>query len=176
MKAIAPKDWLAETGSFYSSVHGYKRKRNEDFIKYNFRGLKNIYLRNGYTLHNEGDGVFARVEKPWELEKAIVLALVESDCPLSAEAFRFLRRTVSMTRSEIALLLGIKARDVLMWEYQAKEIPVAAELVIRALAKEHYSGFAELALTVSVISRFKKQAEVDIHLEYANDRWSVVED
>lgn len=177
MNAVSKIEILMEPGSVYSPVHGRKQHPRGDFINYDCRGLRNIYLRNGYTLHSADDGVFARVEKPLELEREVVLACVESACPLSGEAFRFLRKRVSMTRSELARLLGTKARDVLMWEYQRKEIPVVAEFVMRALAKEHFSGFAELALTASVIGCCsEKHAKTDIQLEYVNERWSRVED
>lgn len=176
MKIAMQNEFLTEPGGIYSPVHGHKQNSCGDFINYDCRGLRNVYLRNGYALHSARDGVFAKVEKPLELERAVVLALVDSVCPLSAEAFRFLRKLVSLNRSELARLLGVKARDVFMWEYQVKEIPVVAEFVVRALAKEHITGFAELALTASVISCYEKHAKMDILLEYVNERWSRVGD
>lgn len=176
MNALLKDESLALPGSLYSPVHGYKRTLHGNYINYDCRGLRNVFLRNGYTLHSASDGVFAKVENPLELERTVVLALVECTCPLSAEAVRFLRKVVSLTRPELARLLGVKAREVLMWEYQAKQIPVAAELVIRALAKEHFSGFAELALTASVMRRFDKPAEREIQLEYTHGGWARLED
>ena len=140
-------------------------------ISFMTRGLAGIRLRNGFTIVEEGMRLIARVQRPLELDRAIVIMLVNSNKPLSAASFRFLRKVASINRAELASMLGVTQRQVLFWEYSEDRIPAPVELIVRSLAKEHFSGFAEIALVSNTMRRLQSGPPDALELEFLGDRW-----
>jgi putative transcriptional regulator len=108
-----------------------------DTLHYNSCGLPNIYLAGGFTRHktNYGDGVsIVNVEG---LHRAIGESLICSERSLSGPEIRFLRKEMKLTQDLLAEFLKIGTQQVARWEKEECSIPGPADILVRALYKQH---------------------------------------
>ena len=85
---------------------------------YHYRecGLENIWLLNGYELHNTDYGSGVSFQDPEGLDAAIALSLTEKPARLSGKEFRFLRIMLDMSQKGVGEYFGKDAQTVALWE------------------------------------------------------------
>ena len=104
---------------------------------YHYRecGLDNVWLLNGYELHDTpyGKGVsFVDVEG---LDAAIAKALTEKPAPLTGRELRFLRIMLDMSQKSLGELFGKSAQTVALWE-KSEALNPEVEYLIRHVYRQ----------------------------------------
>lgn len=101
-------------------------------LHYRQCGLDDVYLLNGYTIHETpyGDGV--SVEDVEGLHRAIARNIVRHKGLLDAKEIRFLRKMLGFTQADLARKLRCDTQTVARWEKGQTEINGASDLCIRA--------------------------------------------
>lgn len=94
-------------------------------------GLDDVYLLNGFIIHETQEGRGVSIERLDDLHRAIALRLVSHRKRLSPKEFRFLRKQMEMTQNELADMLGVDAQTVARYEKGETSISGPADHLIR---------------------------------------------
>jgi putative transcriptional regulator len=127
--------------------------------QYTESGLRNVWLRNGYTLSDTPYGPAVEVQNLHGLIRAIVSALVQKTSTLTSPEIRYLRHYLDLSQKDFAKFVGVQEQTVSLWERSKQRIPKSADIVLRALVAEALSGgklqFRELldAITRSEVAK-----------------------
>lgn len=128
-------------------------------------GLKNVWLVNGYTLHETpyGQGVsFKDVEG---LTRAVSLALARKPGKLTGAEFRYLRQAgLGMSQPSLGKVLGADAQSIARWEKSGK-VPKWANRMIRLVFEAHADGDAAIRRVVERINDIDRLVNRRIVLE-----------
>lgn len=117
----------------YMSFRG--RKAAPKPYRYVECGLDNIYLRNGFKIHETPYGRGVSFENLRGLHKAIVRALFVKKGWLEPQEFRFLRNHLKLTQGEFADLIGTTRQNIGRWERgDTDDIPGPADRLARLCA------------------------------------------
>lgn len=104
--------------------------------KYEECGLPNIWLANGYTLHNTAYGEAVAIDDVEGLHRAIGRSLIEKGGRLTGAEFRFLRTELDMSQKTLGRLLGKTEQAVAKWEKGDSSLPQLADASVRQLYRE----------------------------------------
>lgn len=104
---------------------------------YTLCGLDNVWLLNGYTLHETefGDGV--SFDDPEGLDKEIARHLIEYKPVLDGKEFRFLRKHLGLSQKRLSDFFGNDEQSVAIWEKNNK-VPAWADRMMRALVTQFH--------------------------------------
>ncbi|ONF45542.1 helix-turn-helix domain-containing protein [Methylobacterium radiotolerans] len=112
---------------------------------YEESGLENVYLENGYTIHQTTYGEGVSIQDTEGLHKAIGRCIVSEPNRISGAELRFLRLEMELTQRALAGLLGSAEQNVRNWEKVRKRpIPGAADRLLRALYTEYVDGRSDV--------------------------------
>lgn len=101
-------------------------------LHYRQCGLDDVYLINGYTIHETSYGGGVSVENVDGLHQAIARNIVRHKRMLGAKEIRFLRKMLGFTQADLARKLRYDTQSVARWEKGQTEINGASDLCIRA--------------------------------------------
>ncbi len=140
-------------------------------------GLKNIWLKNGYTIHETSYGEAVSFHDIEGLHKIIGLSIARNKPDLTPDEFRFLRKEMNLSQSALADLLGVGESTIRSWERgRANKSSEPASRMLRALYLDKINGNEALNDLLERIS----QLDRDIHerkltLEETNSGWQEAE-
>ncbi|AIC11373.1 transcriptional regulator [Xylella fastidiosa subsp. fastidiosa] len=119
---------------------------------YTESGLRNVWLRNGFTVHKTpyGDGI--AIDDLPGLHKSLSLALVMKPGKLSGTEIRFMRKEIEMSQSSLAALLGTNVQTLAAWEKGKAKISGPADKMLRFLVKGHFSGNVHVRRLLDVLN------------------------
>ncbi|MBA2591155.1 MAG: helix-turn-helix domain-containing protein [Gammaproteobacteria bacterium] len=103
-------------------------------------GLRNIWLRNGFTVRDTAYGKALAIHDLEGLHRTIGLYLVDRKPDLSGAEVRFLRKELDMPQKRLAEFLGVSENSVRGWENDRGAISRPAEHMLRILYREHVAG------------------------------------
>ena len=103
-------------------------------------GLDEIYLVNGYEVHETHYGRGVSVKDADGLHKAIGCWLANSKKALDGKEIRFLRKEMDLTQSELGDILSVNAQTLARWEKAQIEMPGPAEMLLRVVYLQHVGG------------------------------------
>lgn len=115
-------------------------------------GLDDVYLLNGVKRHKTPYGSGVAIEKAMELHEAIGTHMCLHKASLNGKEFRFLRKLMDLTQSEVASYLGCDVQSVARWEKGKTDVNPAAEKLLRILylgSRKHKIDAAELIKLLS---------------------------
>lgn len=105
---------------------------------YTESGLDNIYLRDGYTIHNTPYGEGVSIVDTEGLHNAIGRWLISLPKPLNGAELRFLRLEMEITQRNLAAILGTTEQTLSLWErHRNKAMPGPADRLLRALYADY---------------------------------------
>ncbi|HTY65519.1 MAG TPA: helix-turn-helix domain-containing protein [Alphaproteobacteria bacterium] len=118
-------------------------------------GLDDVYLLNGVKRHKTPYGSGVAIEKVEELHEAIAHYMCLNKALLNGKEFRFLRKLMDLTQSDVATYMGCDVQSVARWEKGKTEINGAADKLLRLLylGSRHYD--------IQACDLIKKLAELD---------------
>jgi DNA-binding transcriptional regulator YiaG len=96
-------------------------------------GLDNVYLLNGFSVHETPDGKAIAVQDVEGLHRAIAMHLCLNKANLIGKEFKFLRKLLDKTQADIATLFKCDSQTVARWEKEKSAINGPAEQMIRLL-------------------------------------------
>lgn len=135
-------------------------------------GLRNVWLRNGYTVRETPYGESVAIHNAEGLHNAIGLHLVNDKPRLSASEVRFLRKELDMSQSDLARILGVGETSVRNWENNRGQITKPAERMIRVLYREHVCGDGHVRALIDRISQLNRDIyRKRLELEETEDGW-----
>ena len=102
---------------------------------YHYRtcGLEGIFLLNGFTRVEHDGEEHVSITNTEGLHQAIGRHIVVNRKGLAPKDVRFLRNTMGLTQSDLALKLGTNSQSVARWEKGKCEMPGAAEKLLRVV-------------------------------------------
>ncbi len=135
-------------------------------------GLDNVYLENGFVLHDTpyGNGVsIARLE---ELHAAIGGWIVAQPSPLRGAELRFLRVEMELTQRGLAGILGATEQTLRLWEkHRGKAIPGPADRLLRAVYGEFVKGESSIRRMVDRLADLDQGPRPIAHMRETKSGW-----
>lgn len=119
---------------------------------YTESGLRNVWLRNGFTVHDTPYGKGVAIEDVAGLHKALALALVLKPGKLSGTEIRFLRKEMEMSQSSLAACLGANVQTVATWEKSKAKISGPADKMLRVLVKGHFNNNVQVRKLIETLN------------------------
>ena len=106
---------------------------------YEGSGLPDIWLINGYEIHDTPYGEGVMICNPERLHKTIACDLVNKQAALSGAEFRFLRKEMDLSQCALAELLNVQELTVANYEKGTgkKGIPKTVDIILRAFYLEY---------------------------------------
>lgn len=134
-------------------------------------GLKNVWLLDGYRVHETKYGTSYSYEDIDGLYRAITVVVCKDTQAMTPEILRFLRKRLGYSQGELGKQLGYTSQAVAKWEKGTSSIPVAISklLVILCLGKVAPKITLEEALATRPESN-------RIEFQYSNLGWVAVGD
>lgn len=120
-------------------------------------GLDNVWIENGYTVHETAYGTGVSIQDTAGLHRVIGRWLISLPKPLNGAELRFLRLEMDTTQKNLAAFLGVNEQAVRRWE-KARDKPVtngSADRLIRAIYAEYVDSKSDLYRMI------KRLAELD---------------
>jgi putative transcriptional regulator len=95
-------------------------------------GLRNVWLVNGYAIHDTPYGKGMSFHNLDGLTRAICLALIAKPRKLSGVEFRYIRQNMLLSQASLAKMLGCTEQSVSLWERYGK-VSVWADKLLRII-------------------------------------------
>lgn len=115
-------------------------------------GLKNVWLVNGYTLHETPYGKGVSFEDVEGLTRAVCLAVARKPGKLTGVEFRYLRQAgLSMSQPSLGKIMGVDVQSIARWEKTGK-VPKWANRMIRLVFEAHADGNTAIRRVVARIN------------------------
>jgi putative transcriptional regulator len=109
--------------------------------QYKESGLDNVYLEDGYHIHDTPYGKGVSIQDTEGLHRAIGKWLITQPKPINGAELRFLRLEMESTQRDLAAIIGATEQTFRLWEKnRKKKIPGTADRLIRAIYAEYTGG------------------------------------
>ena len=112
-------------------------------LHYDGCGLRNIWLRNGYSGRNTPYGKAVSIQNVEGLHRTIALHLIKTKPSLSGAEFRFIRKELDLSQARLGQMFGYSSQAIAIWE-KSGHVPKLADRALRAIYREVAEGNAGL--------------------------------
>jgi DNA-binding transcriptional regulator YiaG len=120
---------------------------------YTESGLDNVYLENGFHIHETPYGKGVSIQDTEGLHKAIGKWLITQPKPINGAELRFIRLEMESTQRDLAGIIGATEQTLRLWEKnKKKKIPGTADRLIRALYAEHIGGDGKIGRMLETLA------------------------
>jgi putative transcriptional regulator len=137
-------------------------------------GLDNIYLENGYTVHQTPYGEGVSIQDLDGLQTAIANWLVSLPKPLIGAELRFLRLEMERTQRDLANVLGESEQTVRRWEKDRnKPLRGSADRLLRVFYSEYAHGDGTIRKIVDYLAKLNQIEQVMGCFEDTETGWKV---
>lgn len=109
-------------------------------------GLTNVFLLNGFTVHETRHGRGVGIAHVAQLTSGICVALALRLGKLRGVEFRYIRRAMELTQANIAKLFGRTEQTIANWE-KRNQVPLEASHLLKELALKKF-GYERLVSCV----------------------------
>ncbi len=144
--------------------------------QYKETGLDNVWLANGYTVKETPYGDAVHVESADALDGVIAQTLIQSEEPLSGQAFRFLRQQLGMNQPDVGTFMAVDAQTIARWEKGTTAIPLTADFVMRALYASYVQRDTKIDSMVETMKAVDKAKHSRIILNNQANAWTGTEE
>ncbi len=135
-------------------------------------GLDDVYLMNGYEVHETAYGTGVSVNNVDGLHRAIARRLCSSKTELHPRELKFLRKMMDLTQAELAQLLRCDYQTVARWERGQAGIPGAADLLVRAFyLGQHKHGVDVRQLANDLAENDDRAGDKSVFRRASNGTW-----
>lgn len=108
-------------------------------LRYNEYGLRNVWLRNGYTMKQTRYGKAVVIQDVEGLHRVIAKVLTRKP-KLSGAEFRFLRKEMGLSQEALGRIFGCHTQTIARWEKNMAHLPKLADRMLRLIWREHAEG------------------------------------
>jgi DNA-binding transcriptional regulator YiaG len=135
---------------------------------YTESGLQNVWLKNGYVIHNTPYGKGVSIHDVAGLHKVIGHALARQP-KLTGAQLRFLRKEMGMSQSALAALIGTSEQNVSLWERRG-QIPKTSDRLIKVLYVEHIGGNEKIRELIDRINALDANVQEKLEFEQSKQQ------
>jgi putative transcriptional regulator len=111
-------------------------QEGKQLYHYTMCGLDNIYLANGFEIHDTDYGSGISITDIDGLHRAIAKGIIYNGAKPSGKEIRFLRKELDLSQSGLASFMGVDSQTVARWEKKETEIPGPAANLMRFLIED----------------------------------------
>lgn len=141
---------------------------------YTESGLSNVWLENGFVVHDTPYGKAVAVEDAEGLHKVLAMNLVQKPGRLTGKELRFLRVLLGLSQESLGKrCLGVTEQSVSLWERTGK-VPQQTDLVTRMLALEQLNGNGRISELIERINTMDRLIHQKIVAKERQDKWTSV--
>ncbi len=136
-------------------------------------GLSNVWLENGFEVHETPYGEGVSIHDVEGLHRVIGLALSDSPAPLSPEAFKFLRIEMDLSQKALARLLDKDEQTISLYERNGN-IPALVDRALRQFYREycHVDGtFRDLMQRFVELDNQLQDVALELRFSETQNRW-----
>lgn len=90
-----------------------------EMLHYTACGLDNVFLRNGFKIHNTKYGEGVAIEDARGLHRVIANSIVTGAHPIRGQEVKFLRSMLELSQASLGRVLGFDRSTVARWEGEA---------------------------------------------------------
>ncbi|GLT03040.1 hypothetical protein GCM10007897_44810 [Sphingobium jiangsuense] len=139
---------------------------------YKESGLDNVFLENGYTVHQTPYGEGVSIHDTEGLHRLIGEQIVAGPKRINGAEFRFLRLAMELSQRNIAAIIGSEEQTVRRWE-KCRNQPVngPADRLIRLLYTEYVGGNVKIRDAVDRLAKLDQIDRTEIRLREDHDHW-----
>jgi putative transcriptional regulator len=140
--------------------------------QYRESGLDNVFLVNGFEVHQTKYGEGVSIDRTEELHRCIGRWLVELPKPLNGAELRFLRLEMELSQSKLAGIIGSTEQNVRRWEKaRNRAIPGTADRILRALYREYIGADGGVRRMVERLAGLDQVEHATVHLREVKGNW-----
>lgn len=145
-----------------------------DRYHYTECGLDNVWLVNGFTLHETEYGMGVSIVDARSLHEALGCALIKKEGRLTGKEFRFLRGLLGLSQGTLASIHGVTENTISNWERGKGDIPTANEAMLRLCYQEQVAGDTALNIAMRRVKHLERRIHENerIIAMTASGRWS----
>jgi len=141
---------------------------------YTDSGLDNVFLEDGYTIHETKYGKGVSIVDTEGLHRALGRWLIDLPKPLIGAELRFLRIEMDLSQKHLASIIGSNEQAVRRWEKARKKpIPGTADRLVRVLYNEYSGGDGSIRRMVDRLAELDQVGSVSAHLRETKSGWKV---
>lgn len=128
-------------------------KEQIDSSGYHYKecGLNNIWLKNGFDVHETEYGSGVAIHDVEKLHAAIGRDLCGRP-RLDGKEFRFLRRELGLSQKHLGELIGVEEQTISLWEREQQPVPLPSEIMLRTLFMQSVGSDVKLRETLEEIA------------------------
>jgi len=151
----------------------WSHANDETMIPYHYLGcgLDDVYLANGYEIHNTDYGKGVRIKNLDELHDAISRYLVQFKKNLKGNEIRFLRHQMDVTQTELAQLMGCSSQTIARYEKEQSKFCGPADRMLRVLVEDHLQHNGSARDLLDLFDSMDDQGNVELLFEDKNGHW-----
>jgi len=157
------------------------REASTEPLHYKMCGLDDVYLMNGFKVHETAYGRGVAVENADELHRAIGMYLVRHRKVLSPKEFKFLRKSIKLTQEDLAECLGVTSQTIARYEKGQTEVPGPADRLTRMIYVIHLIPEPDRARVIKeIMDSVREMGEMDetiddpVYFDSTSEGWSKV--
>jgi len=135
-------------------------------------GLDNIFLLNGFTIHDEDGEQAISFEDIEGLHTAIGMNIIKHVRKLDGKELKFLRKEMEATQGMLATLLGVTEDTLRRWE-KGDAINESADRLIRLLYTEHVNCNPKIHELLEKLSQLENDHDGGNFVKTSDDGWKV---
>jgi putative transcriptional regulator len=150
-------------------VEGYAMKR----YHYTECGLDNVWLENGFKIHETKYGNGVSISEAEQLHEVIAHTLINSPVPIRGQEVRFLRSVLDISQAALGKLLGDMSRDAIA-KYEGaknKPIPTPIDHLIRYVYSEMKKDNSRLRGFCDIFEQIEENAINEVILSRKSGNW-----
>lgn len=141
---------------------------------YQESGLRNVWLRNGYTTIDTPYGKATAIDDVAKLHEAIAVQLTMKPGRLSGADIRFLRKEMELAQTSLGAMLGVSAQTLALWEKGKAKITAPSDKFLRMVVQGHYRGHATVRKVIDMLNHLDhSQHEGRLVFEEEGRRWKM---
>lgn len=134
-------------------------------------GLDNVWLANGYTVHNTPYGKGVSVNDTDSLMKELAKWLTQKPGRLTGKELRFLRTLMCLSQASLGTMMGATEQSVSLWERTGK-VPKTSDAVVRMLVLEKLDGGSKVSEVIDRINTVERLVNQQIVARARQHRWT----
>lgn len=141
---------------------------------YKDSGLDNVFLENGYTIHQTPYGEAVSIKDTAGLHQLIGEWLISTAKRLNGAELKFLRLEMELTQRNLAAMINADEQAVRRWEKcRTRPVNGPADYLLRALYKEYIGGDGTVRSMVDRLCQLDQVEVSQVRLREDHDHWKV---
>lgn len=133
-------------------------------------GLDNVWLENGYTIHDTPYGKGVSISDADGLDKAVAMCLTKKPGRVTGKEFRFLRTLLGLAQHNLADMMGVTEQSISLWERTGK-VPKQGDAAMRLIVLEKFNDDGRWSKMIERINAVDRLVNQQIVFREQRHKW-----